>query len=416
MFQRNNLNFLRHTTIYEVNLRQYTQEGSIRAFMEHLPRLKKMGIGIIWLMPIHPIGLKNRKGTLGSYYSISDYQQINPEFGTLTDFKALVELVHQLDMKIIIDWVANHSAWDNEWTMEHPDYFVRDESGAFQSPYDWSDVIQFDHSNPAAHQALIDAMCFWVREYDIDGFRADLAHLTPLPYWIKARMETEKIKPELTWLAETEDAAYFEAFDVVYAWKWMHGSEEFVKKNEEVFQLIEVLKNQNEHYPENLFQLFFTSNHDENSWNGTEFEKYGIYADALTAFSFFYKTSVPLVYSGQEIPNTKRLAFFEKDALVWDELKNVTWYKTLAETRSKVCHSPEFDFIETKGKLFGLKRGDNQNHILLFMNFDVNPIQIHYEANQPVDYFDAFNNSLVFHHGKIEETLQPGQFLLVANK
>lgn len=416
MFERNKLNFLRHSSIYEVNLRQYTQEGTIRAFMEHVPRLKKMGIGVIWMMPIHPIGIKNRKGTLGSYYSISDYQQINPEFGTLADFKALVELVHQLGMKIIIDWVANHSAWDNVWTMEHPDYFVHDESGVFQSPYDWSDVIQIDHRNSAAHHALIDAMCFWVREYDIDGFRADLAHLTPLPYWIKARIETEKIKPELIWLAETEDAAYYEAFDVVYAWKWMHGSEEFVKKNQDVFSLIEVLKNQNEHYPDNLFQLYFTSNHDENSWNGTEFEKYGIYADALTAFSFFYKTSVPLVYSGQEIPNTKRLAFFEKDALTWDEVKNVSWYKTLTETRSKVCHSSAFDFIETKGRLMGLKRGDSRSHILLFMNFDTNPVEVSYDANQSVDYVDAFNNTRIYHQGKIETTLQPGQFLLVSNK
>ena len=223
--------FLKHSTIYEVNLRQYTKEGTIAAFMLHLPRLKKMGIDIIWLMPIHPIGKINRKGNLGSYYSISDYFDINPEFGTKSDFKKLVELVHELEMKIIIDWVANHAAWDNKWTLTNPDYFSRNAAGQFLSPYDWSDVIQIDHNNEMAHDALRHAMCFWVKEFDIDGFRADLAHLTPLKFWEKAKKITTEIKPDLIWLAETEDAAYHEVFDISYAWKWMHQSESFIKEH-----------------------------------------------------------------------------------------------------------------------------------------------------------------------------------------
>jgi len=174
------LQTLDKATIYEVNIRQYTQEGTIEAFIEHLPRLKKMGVDVIWLMPMHTIGKKNRKGSLGSYYSISDFTDINPEFGTKHEFKNLIHEIHALGMKVIMDWVANHAAWDNIWTINHPDFFASNEAGEFLSPYDWTDVIQINHENEQAHDALREAMCYWVKEFDIDGFRADLAHLTPV--------------------------------------------------------------------------------------------------------------------------------------------------------------------------------------------------------------------------------------------
>lgn len=169
--------FLASSNIYCVNLRQYTAEGTFNAFSNHLPRLADMGVEIVWFMPIHPIGKVKRKGTLGSYYSISDYTDTNSEFGCKQDFKKLVDAAHALNIKVIIDWVANHSAWDNVWTKNHPDFFERDEQGNFKPPYDWDDVIQINHSNPQQQQAMIDAMLFWIREFDIDGFRADLGIL-----------------------------------------------------------------------------------------------------------------------------------------------------------------------------------------------------------------------------------------------
>jgi glycosidase len=415
MFTRSSHAFLSQATIYEVNLRQYSTEGNIRAFMSHLPRLKDMGVDVIWLMPIHPIGKINRKGSLGSYYSISDYQEINPEYGNLEDFKALVSLVHDLGMKIIIDWVANHAAWDNVWTQENPSFFCRDASGQFQSPYDWSDVIQIDHSNPDAHQALIDAMCFWVDNYDIDGFRADLAHLTPLHYWKNARTQTEKIKPGLIWLAETEESSYYDAFDVVYAWKWMHASEDYVKKGKNLESLINDLKIQNEPYPKDLFQLYFTSNHDENSWNGTEYEKYEKFAEAFAVFSFFYASSVPLIYSGQEIPVRKRIAFFDKDNLDWDRTEKQLFYKTLCTSRKKVCSSAQFQFLETKGKILAMKRGVDKNHVLVFMNLG-NAVEVYqYDLPEPLIYRDIMLDETYAESISLSLKLNPGEFLVLEN-
>ena len=413
MFNRTALDFLRKSTIYEVNLRQYTSEGTIEAFMKHLPRIKDMGVDVIWLMPIHPIGKTNRKGSLGSYYSISDYKQINPEYGDLNDFSMLVEQVHQFGMKIIIDWVANHASWDNIWTTDHPEYFCRDSNGQFQSPYDWSDVIQLDHSNPDAHQALTDAMCYWVENYDIDGFRADLAHLTPLSYWVNARKQTEKIKPGLIWLAETEDASYYEAFDVNYAWKWMHATEGFVKQKHDLSVLLDALKMQNETYPSHLFQLYFTSNHDENSWNGTEFEKYGIYADAFAVFSFFFATSVPLIYSGQEIPLTKRIEFFDKDAMDWSKMEKQDFYSRLAHCRKKVCTSDVFSFLESKHKMLCMKRGDDENHVFIFMNLGEDMEDFHFQFEVGVGYRNVMVDDADPIFSEVHVKLNPGDYILL---
>jgi glycosidase len=364
------LDELKRSVIYEVNIRQYTPEGSFKAFSSHLPRLKAMGVDIIWLMPIHPIGKINRKGTLGSYYSISDHQDINPEFGNKEDFGKLVQEIHALGMKIIIDWVANHAAWDHVWTETQPEYFVKEADGRFHSPYDWTDVIQLDHQNRAAHEAMRAAMCYWVSEFDIDGFRADLAHLTPLHYWKQARQECEMIKPGLIWLAETEDAAFYEAFDIVYAWKWMHTTEHFCRNQESVSQLTNILFEQNKDYPEDALQLYFTSNHDENSWNGTEFEKYGAYAHLLTIFSMFYPSAVPLIYSGQEIPNRKRLAFFEKDALDWNQsCDDEIFFRNLISLRKQDWSKAEYEPLNIANRVFAFRLSSNQRQLMVMLNF-----------------------------------------------
>ena len=327
--------WLAAATIYEVNVRQYSHEGTFNAFAKELPRLKDMGVEVLWFMPVHPIGEKNRKGMEGSYYSVKDFKDVNPEYGTLQDFEILVKKAHELEMKVIIDWVANHAAWDNVWTKEHPEYFERDAAGNFRPPYDWTDVIQIDHSSEEEQAAMIGAMKFWIENLDIDGFRADLAHLTPLAFWKKARTEIEPLKPELFWLAETEEIAYHEVFDASYTWEWMHKTEDFSKGKIGLQELCRVLEKYDYDFPVSAYRMYFTSNHDENSWNGTEYEKYGDLAKALAVFSVTWN-GIPMIYSGQELPNLKRLKFFEKDTIEWKKENTLhEFYKTLLSLKKK---------------------------------------------------------------------------------
>jgi alpha-amylase len=323
--QRNSMssNFKRvgwrnHTNVYEVNIRQYTPEGSFNAFAKQLPRLKKMGVETIWFMPITAISKEKRLGSLGSYYACSDYTAINPEFGTLDDFKNLVVEAHAMGFKVIIDWVANHTGWDHVWTKLHPDYYEKDSSGGFKLAPGMADIIELDYNNPAMVKDMITAMQFWVKECKIDGFRCDLASWVPLVFWQKARTLLDGPKP-LFWLGEfdpLDSPDYMDVFDVAYTWTWMHKTEDFYKKQREPGLLLDVLKKYQEILPPETSGLFFTSNHDENTWNGTEYEKYGDMAKALAVFSCTWK-GVPLVYSGQELPNLKRLKFFDKDQIAW---------------------------------------------------------------------------------------------------
>ena len=400
---------LKHAIFYEVNLRQYTPEGTIKAFLPHLHRIAAMGVNMIWLMPIHPTGIINRKGSLGSYYSSRNFTEVNPEFGNKSDLKHLIVQAHQMGIKVILDWVANHAAWDNNWTSDHPDYFVRDENGNFLSPYDWTDVIQIDHNNEAAHDALREAMCYWIREFDIDGFRADLAHLTPLRFWLKARELAESIKPDLIWLAETEDEPYYQAFDVNYAWKWMHKSESYCKEHHSVHFLISTLKETISQYPQNALQLFFTSNHDENSWNGTEYEKYGIFAKALSVFSFYYPFSVPLIYSGQELPNTRRLAFFDKDQIDWtDDCKLTSFYSTMAHHRKTICTSGFFEFLNLNDKVLAFQRGEGMGALYIFLNLDHHEHHVSYSSKDSC-LKNIFSGEINNQH-KLELHLKPGAY------
>lgn len=366
------------TNIYEVNIRQYTQAGTFNAFAEALPRLKDMGVEVLWLMPIHPIGKINRKGSLGSYYSISDFKAVNPEFGNAADLKNLVSEVHRLDMKLVMDWVANHAAWDNVWTQDHPEYFVRDEAGNFLPPYDWTDVIQIDHQNAAQQEAMIGAMQFWVSEFDIDGFRADLAHLTPLDFWKKARTAIEPLKPGLFWLAESEEISYHEVFDASFTWEWMHRTESFYKGNVNLNSLYDVLAAYETNFPATAYRMYFTSNHDENTWNGTEYEKYGDMAKALAVFSCTWN-GIPMIYSGQEIPNLKRLQFFDKDPIAWPgHFLLHDLYKNLLGLRKRnpalrACDAAVATFhILTEGSknLVAYMRKHEQEEVLVFLNMD----------------------------------------------
>ncbi len=351
-----------HTTnIYEVNVRQYTLEGTFNAFVNEMPRLKEMGVQVLWLMPITPISQEKMKGTMGSYYACSDYTAINPEFGSLDDFKNLVKEAHKLGLYVIIDWVANHTGWDHRWTKEHPDYYLHDSvTGTFHTASGMDDIIELDYSNPEMVKAMIDAMRFWIKECDIDGFRCDLAAWVELPFWQKARPELDAIKP-LFWLGEydeLENPGYGQVFDASYAWKWMHLSKDFYQQKLPIASLDSLLQ-QYSALGDSSMRAWFTSNHDENSWNGTEYEKYGGMAKALAVFSCTWN-GVPLIYSGQELPlRDKRLKFFDKDVIPWtghNELHD--FYKTLLNLHAT---HPALRGGDAAVQTFRLKTSDDAN-------------------------------------------------------
>jgi cyclomaltodextrinase len=310
-------NWSKNVSIYEVNIRQYTPEGTFKAFQKHLPELKKMGIGIIWLMPINPIGEKNRKGSLGSYYSVENYKAINPEFGTLNDFKNLVNEIHREGMHVILDWVANHTSWDNVLIKTNPDFYKKDSLGNFVPPVaDWTDVIALNYNNPDLWIYMENTMEYWIKECNIDGFRCDVASMVPTPFWDFVRKELEKIKPVFM-LAEAESPGLQKhAFDMTYAWEFHNILKEIYKGKMTVSDLDKYYKKEENTYNPDAYRMVFTTNHDENSWNGTVFQRFG---DAVKTFAVLCGVvkGMPLVYSGQEAGLNKPLSFFNKDTIEW---------------------------------------------------------------------------------------------------
>ena len=326
----------RNSSIYEVNIRQFTPEGTLNAFANELPRLKKMGVDILWLMPVNPVGEKNRKGKLGSYYSVRDYKAVNPEFGTMDDFKALVTKAHELGMKVIIDWVANHTAWDNDLITKQPDWYKKDSTGKIIPPVpDWTDVAALDYSKPELRDYMTEAMLFWIREADIDGFRCDVAAFMPVSFWNKAIPELKKVKPVFM-LAEAEgpkmhDSGYF---DATYAWNFMTATNDIARGKKPATVLDSLYRADTAGYPSDAYRMRFTSNHDENSWNGTEYERLGEGARTFAVLSFTFP-GIPMIYTGQESANNKRLKFFEKDTIDWRGYPLESFYSVLLNLRHR---------------------------------------------------------------------------------
>lgn len=379
------LPWVRSTNVYEVNIRQYTREGSFAAFIPHMQRLRDMGVETLWFMPITPISTYKRKGALGSYYACADYTAVNPEFGTLQAFKELVGYAHELGMKVIIDWVANHTGADHHWTQANPDYYIKNEQGAFYDKHGWDDVIDLNYDNREMREAMIQCMEFWISECDIDGFRCDMAMLVPVDFWIEARTYLDRIKP-LFWLAECDqwnDPVYMEAFDAAYTWKWMHATEEHYKTGVPMHRLHDILFQYERQNPDAI-RAWFTSNHDENSWNGTEYEKYGALALPLTVFSCTWN-GIPLIYSGQELPNHKRLAFFDRDPIEWNDFPK--WhdlYKRLlklhkehpALNASDKFVSTQLLHTEHPDKVLCFVRQSGEKEVFVLLNFSGWPLSV----------------------------------------
>jgi alpha-amylase len=394
----NSTDWIKTTNVYEVNVRQYTEEGTFNAFLKHLPRLKDMGVHTLWFMPITPIAQENKKGSLGSYYAAADYTSINPEFGTMDDFKNLVKEAQSLGFKVIIDWVANHTGWDHKWTKEHPEYYKRDDDNNFRKASGMDDIIELDFTLPALRKAMIDAMQFWIAETGIDGFRCDLAFWVELPFWIEAKQALEKQK-KLFWLGELdplEHPDYMQVFDAAYSWTWMHRTEEFYKKQLPLHELETVL---DRYLASPGMEAWFTANHDENSWNGTEYEKYGDAAKALAVFSCTWP-GLPLIYSGQELPNLKRLQFFEKDVIEWKaECELHSFYQTLLRLHSEnaalngdTAIAPLYKLSSSRNdKVLAYVRKKESRQVIVLLNLSNEALEVEINETAQGRFFDVFS-------------------------
>jgi glycosidase len=363
--------------IYEVNIRQYTEEGTFESFEKHIPRLDSLGVDILWLMPIYPISEKGRKGELGSYYAIADYKGINPNFGTEEDLKSLIETAHQHEMLVILDWVANHTGRDHHWTEEHPEWYTKDSTGAIAVPEgtDWTDVADLNYDNKEMRKAMTDAMVYWVNEFDVDGYRCDVAGMVPTDFWNNLRPKLEEIKPVFM-LAEAEQLDLHEkAFEMGYAWHLHHVMNNVASGKQNADSLRKYFKNAKEKYPQEVYRMSFTSNHDENSWNGTVFERMPNSYKTFAALTFT-APGMPLIYSGQEAGLDKRLAFFKKDTIEWKKHEMSELYKKLAriKTENPALHNGayggEINFIKTTkdNKIFAFSRTKDDNTVVSVFN------------------------------------------------
>lgn len=362
--------------IYEVNTRQYTPEGTFRAFGEHLQRLKDMGVQTIWFMPIHPISKVERKGPLGSYYAVADYRGINPEHGTMQDWKDLVNRAHSLGLKVIIDWVPNHTGADHPWLQKHPEFYVIDSTtGKPLSPYDWTDVKKLDFSKPAVTDSMIAAMKFWVTETGIDGFRCDHANGPGRAFWEKCIPVLKSTKKDILMLAEAEDHWLYDVgFDMSYAWKFFHKSKDVAAGRRPANSLDSVLHEFDSIFPPHAALLYFTSNHDENSWNLADWKTMpGASHAPFSVITHTMHRSVPLIYSGQEEPFLDSLRFFYKDTIPFNRFERANFYRTLLDLRkhnSALATYAAFKKLKTNKdrQIYAFERAHGGNKVLVVTN------------------------------------------------
>lgn len=362
-------------SIYEVNVRQYTAEGTFNAFAKHLPRLKAMGVSCIWFMPINPISKVDRKGTLGSYYAVSSYTSINPEFGTLNDFKKTVNKAHALGMKVLIDWVPNHTGADHPWLTSHTNFFVLDSAGKPATMFDWTDTRVLNYENKEMQDSMIASMRYWLKAANIDGFRQDVAWNVPGSFWKRCITDLKKTKPGIYFLAEGDkDYLHPSGFDATYPWEMFHAMVEVAAGKQPASSLDTVKARFDKIYPSYGQLLYFTSNHDENSWNKSD---YGTFPGAVHApFAVFTQTmhkSIPLIYSGQEEPVLRPLPFFEKDSISWGKYERAKFYKTLLNLRKNnpaLASDASFKKVKAgdESAVYAFVRQKGANKVLVILN------------------------------------------------
>ena len=440
------------SVVYEVNIRQYTPEGTFAAFEKHLPRLKELGVDILWLMPMYRIGVEGRKGTLGSYYAIADYCSVNPEFGTMEDFEHLLAAAHKQGFKVILDWVANQTAPDNIWMTEKPaEFYERDSLGNAIWEYDWTDTRSLNYECKEVWAAQDEAMRFWLKK-GVDGFRCDAAGDVPAEFWYGILPKMNADYPDIYLLAEAERDNLADptvTFDANYAWELHHMLNGMAQGSRTVQELKDYVARDAARFPKEAFRLMFTSNHDENSWAGTEFEREGAAAEACAVLCFTLPNGQPLIYTGQEIGLSRRLEFFEKDPITdWSDNEHTEFYKKLVAMKHNlhVLDAGEkggpIEWIDAPGGVVAFSREGSGNKVVVVANFGI-PVEDMPEVEEgvandnrpaaakvkkpfanldaaPVDvtldldgtYRDVLDGS--FYKGKVTVPLAPGEYLLLA--
>ena len=413
----------KNATIYEVNVRQFTPEGTFKAFESHLPRLKAMGVDILWLMPINPIGVEKRKGTLGSYYSVKDYYGVNPEFGNLEDLKNLVKKIHAMKMHVIIDWVANHSAWDNALAKDHPDWYSKTPEGNFQPTpwYDWEDIIDFDYDKPELRKYMTDALKYWVKEADIDGYRCDVAGFMPVDFWENARSELDEIKPVFM-LAEWESRdLHKKAFDMTYSWSLYDKMRAVTSDHKSLGGIIEYMAHDVSTFPTDAYRMTFTENHDKNSWEGNQYSNFG---DGLEASMILACTvnGMPLVYSGQEAGLNRSLLFFEKDLIEWTAHPFAAIYTKLFDLKHKnqALWNGNYGgemiriFNDRPEQVLSFSRAKNGNQVIPIINYSDKPVTVKLTSKyQKGKYKELFSNVEYVLKGDDIISLKPWKYLVL---
>ena len=399
--------------LYQMNTRQFTPEGTFAAAQRQLPRLAAMGVDIIWLMPIHPIGEANRKGSLGSPYAVRDYRAVNPELGSEADLRAFVDAAHRLGMKVILDWVANHSATDNPLTLEHPEWYTRTPEGALMSPQgtDWSDVADFDYGQIGLREYMTESLVHWVRNVGIDGYRADVAGYVPTDFWETARAELDKVKPVFM-LAEWEQRdLHHRAFDATYGWGWKEAMQRLVASGEGAGPMRGYYAGQAETWPQAAMRMVYTENHDQNSWDGAAADIYGPAYEAAIALSFT-GSGLPLIYNGQEADNDRQLAFFERDPIIWKQGRHDALFAKLIalKTSTPALHNGRFGaaMVEVPtsaaADIYAFTRGEPGARVFAVFNLSPRAHQVRFDkARHHGTYRDVLSGAAVRFAG--EETL-----------
>ncbi len=407
----------KNAAIYQINTRQFTPEGTFKAAEAHLSRLKELGVTILWLMPVQEIGRVNRKGTLGSPYSVRDYYSVNQEFGALEDLKHFVKAAHALGLYVILDWVANHTAWDNLLVEEHPEWYARDWKGDFRPTpwWDWPDIIDLDYDQPAVRQYMTEALKYWVAEVDCDGFRCDVAGFVPTDFWENVRKELDAIKPVFM-LAEWESRdLHEEAFDMTYAWSWWDAVHQLCMGRADVNNLYIFYSWNEKAFPHDIMRMMFVSNHDKNAWEGTEFENFGDGLEAAIVLSVVGE-GLPMIYSGQEAGNPRALAFFERDPIEWRPHPLGDLYKklfALKRTNTALWNAAWGArminvFNSAPAKVFSFVRRNDRDKVFVVINFSAEAQAVTFVENlHHGTYTDFFSGETVALDAATEMTLAP---------
>lgn len=425
--------WIENAVIYEANLRQGTQNRNLEGLREQLPRLKELGVDIIWLMPIHPISETNRKGTLGSYYAVKDYKSVNPEFGTIEDLKKFVNHAHELGMKVILDEVCNHTGCDNAWVTEHPEYYSKNENGEMFGPFDWTDTYKLDYSNPGTRAAMIDALKFWIKEADIDGYRCDVAGEVPTDFWEEARPQLQAIKPVFMLAEASKPDLLKKAFDADYAWPMKdvfnaiaatQGINSYAKEKGQNLpsanaqDIPNLITKQKSEYPYGSIHMNMITNHDLNSWEGTEFDRFGDHTKTFAVLSYTLP-GIPMMYTGQETGFDHAFKFFEHDKVQPDYNRNqfTSFYEKLnslkhintALNASEPLHHTNF-INTTDPDVLVFTRQNSKDKILVVANLSNKKSRLHFLRREP--YMVEMTEIFTGIQDKLPKYLEPWQYLV----